>query len=656
MNDHDPRGKENHGGACESCCAACGAHGHHEHEENEGGLKLTLLRIAVSAALLIILHFSPVTGALRFVLFLIPYLIAGYDILWEAAEGILHGEVFDENFLMAVATIGALALGDYAEAVAVMVFYKTGELFEDYAVGRSRRSIAALLDIRPDYANLERGGEIVRVGLETVPVGSVIVVRPGEKVPIDGVVLDGTGSLDTSALTGESLPRDIGPGDDVASGCISLSGALRIRTSRVFGESTVSKILELVQSESGKKSRSETFITRFARVYTPVVCCSALALAVLPPAVRSLIFGLAPMWSEWVTRALTFLVISCPCALVISIPLSFFGGIGGASRRGILVKGSGFIEALANTGTVVFDKTGTLTKGVFQVAEIRPGEGFGSAGILELAALTEIWSTHPISRSIRTAYGKDPEPGRVSDVKELPGRGVSALVDGRPAAAGNARFMASLGIACTDPEEAGTVVHVASDGRYAGYIRISDDLKPNAPAAVAALRKAGIRKIVMLTGDARKAAESVAAELGLDEVESGLLPGGKVGAVEKLLKEKTGKDTLSFVGDGINDAPVLARADVGVAMGALGSDAAIEAADVVLMDDDPGKVALAVRIARKCLGIVRQNIVFALGIKGACLVLGALGTVSMGLAVIADVGVMVIAVLNAMRALNTKTV
>ncbi|NCB51125.1 MAG: cadmium-translocating P-type ATPase [Clostridia bacterium] len=654
MNNPGHCEKNFYGAPCGSSCAACGGLGHNDHEEGKGSIKPAVARIIVSAALLIILHFIPATGLLRFALFLIPYLIAGYDVLREAAEGILHGDVFDENFLMAVATIGALALGDYAEAVSVMVFYKTGMLFEDYAVGRSRRSIEELMDIRPDYANLERNGEVVRANPETVPIGAVIVVRPGEKIPIDGVVLDGNGSLDTSALTGESLPRDIGPGEDVISGCLSLSGMLRIRTTRAFGESTVSKILELVQSESGKKSRSENFISRFARVYTPVVCYSALALAVLPPAVRSLFLGLAPMWGEWVPRALTFLVISCPCALVISVPLSFFGGIGGASRRGILIKGSGFIEALANTGTVVFDKTGTLTKGVFSVAEISPAEGFCEAGILELAALTESWSTHPISRSIRTAYGKKPDTGRVSGVKELPGLGITALVDGRSAAAGNARLMESLGITCADPEESGTVVHMASDGRYAGYIRISDAPKPNSREAVAALRKAGIRKIVMLTGDAKKAAAAVAAELGVDEVQSGLLPRGKVGAVEKLLAEKAGRDTLAFVGDGINDAPVLARADIGIAMGALGSDAAIEAADVVLMDDDPGKVALAISISRKSIGIVRQNIAFALGIKGVCLVLGALGAVGMWLAVFADVGVMVIAVLNAMRTLNTR--
>lgn len=619
----------------------------------ERDLKSDIARLIVSTVLLAAVYFLPVTGYPRLALFLIPYLVAGWEILREAAEGILRGKVFDENFLMSVATVGALALGDYPEAVAVMVFYKTGELFEEYAVGRSRRSIAALMDIRPDYANLERGGEIVRVPPDAVSVGAVIVVRPGEKIPIDGAVIEGSGSLDATALTGESLPRDVAPGDDVISGCLSLSGVLRIRTTREFGESTVSKILALVQSAGDKKSRSENFITRFARIYTPIVCYCALALAVLPPAVRALLLGLSPMWGEWVTRALTFLVISCPCALVISIPLGFFGGIGGASRRGILIKGSGFIETLAKTKTVVFDKTGTLTRGVFQVAELRPAPGFSPAELLELAALAESWSTHPISRSLMGAYGHTPDAGRVTSVQELSGMGISAVADGRTIYAGSAKLMKSAGIVCADPQEAGTVVHVSADGVYAGYIRIADAVKPGAREAVEALRRAGAEKLVMLTGDAKAAADAVAGALGLDDAHSGLLPHEKVGAVEKMLLEKRGNGSLVFVGDGINDAPVLARADVGIAMGALGSDAAIEAADVVLMDDDPAKIALAIRICRKCLGIVRQNIVMALGIKGVCLTLGALGLAGMWIAIFADVGVMIIAVLNAMRTLDT---
>jgi Cd2+/Zn2+-exporting ATPase len=645
---------------CEKDCCSCGSE--HESEAADGcavcgghdgeNLKAAAARVGAAAVLLAFCYSLPAAGALRLALFLVPYLIAGWDILLRAGKGILHGEVFDENFLMAVATIGALALGDYPEAAAVMIFYRIGELFENYAVGKSRRSIAALMDIRPDYANLERDGGTVRVRPDDVPVGAVIVVRPGEKIPIDGVVVDGFSALDTAALTGESLPRDAAPGDDVTSGCISLSGVLRIRTTREFGASTVSKILALVQSASCRKSRSEAFITRFARFYTPVVCSLALALAVLPPAVRSLFLGLAPLWGVWVTRALTFLVISCPCALVISIPLGFFGGIGGASRHGILIKGSGFIEALANAKTVVFDKTGTLTEGIFTVAEIRPAGGMSREALLELAALAESWSAHPISRSIVSTYGKKPDAGRISDIRELPGLGVTAAVDGKTVAAGNARLMASLGIGCPAPEDAGTVVHVAADGVYAGFLRVSDAVKPQARAAVEALRSTGADRIVMLTGDAEPAAAAVAAAVGITEVKSGLLPDGKVGAVETLLDEKRDKAALAFVGDGINDAPALTLSDVGIAMGALGSDAAIAAADVVLMDDDPLKVALAVRLSRKCLGIVRQNIVFAIGVKTACLVLAAFGLVGMWLAVFADVGVMVIAVLNAMRTLK----
>lgn len=649
MNDQDCRachGHDHESGAADGC-AVCGGHDH-------GSLKSAAARIIVAAVLLAVCYSLPAAGVLRFALFLVPYLIAGWGILREAGKGILHGEVFDENFLMAAATAGALALGDYPEAAAVMIFYRVGTLFEDYAVGKSRRSITALMDIRPDYANLERDGGTVRVPPDEVPVGAVIVVRPGEKIPIDGVVVDGGGALDTAALTGESLPRDAAPGDDVTSGCISLSGMLRIRTTRAFGESTVSKILALMQSASCRKSRAEAFITRFAKVYTPAVCSLALALAVLPPAARSLFLGLAPLWGVWVTRALTFLVISCPCALVISIPLGFFGGIGGASRRGILIKGSGFIEALANAKTVVFDKTGTLTEGMFTVAEIRPAGGMSREALLELAALAENWSAHPISRSIVSAYGRKPDAGRVSDIRELPGLGVTAAVDGKAVAVGNARLMASLGIGYPTPEGAGTVVHVAADGVYAGYVRVSDTVKPQARAAVEALREIGAERIVMLTGDAQPAADAVAAAVGITEMKSGLLPDGKVGAVETLLAEKRGKAALAFVGDGINDAPALALADVGIAMGALGSDAAIEAADVVLMDDDPLKVALAVGLARNCLGIVRQNIVFAIGVKAACLVLGALGLLSMWLAVFADVGVMIIAVLNAMRTLGPK--
>ena len=582
------------------------------------------------------------------------YFLAGWDILLGAAGGVLRGEIFDENFLMAVATIGAVALGDYTEAVAVMIFYKTGTLFEQYAVGRSRRSVAELMDIRPDFANLEENGETLRVAPDTVPVGAVIVVRPGEKIPIDGEVITGESAVDTAALTGESLPRDVFPGDPVISGCINLSGVLRVRTTKAFGQSTVSKILALVEDSAEKKSHSEAFITRFARVYTPAVCCAALALAILPPAVRALFLGLPPMWGNWVTRALTFLVISCPCALVISIPLSFFGGIGGASARGILIKGSGYLEDLANTKHVVFDKTGTLTLGKFQVTAIRPAGDMDADAILEKAALVESFSSHPIGLSIAAACPRTPDRSRVSQVEELSGQGVRALVAGDEVAAGNAKLMTRLGVAFPEPEDAGTVVHVAVNGVYAGYLLISDVIRPTARKAVDGLRAAGVKRVVMLTGDSRRAAAQAAAALGVDEVHAQLLPQDKVAQVERLLSKKVGSERLAFVGDGINDAPVLARADIGVAMGGLGSDAAIEAADVVIMDDDPAKLPLAIKIARKCLGIVRQNIVFALAVKGLCLILGAAGIAAMWLAIFADVGVMVIAVLNAMRALDTK--
>ena len=621
--------------------------------------KKVLCRIVIAAILLAALHFIPAEGIPKLILYLIPYLIIGYDILRKAVLGIFHGEVFDENFLMAVATVGAIGLGDYAEGVAVMLFYQTGELFQAVAVGRSRRNISALMDIRPDYANLEDAeGNLEQVDPDEVEIGSIIIVRPGEKVPIDGVIEEGSSTLNTSALTGESVPRTVQAGETVISGCVNLSGLLKVRTTKEFGESTVSKILDLVENSSMKKSRSENFITKFARYYTPAVCFGALALALLPPLFH-LLAGNPVSLAVWVTRALTFLVISCPCALVISIPLSFFGGIGGASACGILVKGSNYLEALAQTGYVVFDKTGTLTKGVFGVTQVSASESFAEqwgeeAGqkLLEYAAHAEMYSGHPISKSLKEAYGAELDKGRVSDVEEISGHGVRARVDEKTVAAGNGRLMKSLGISEEQNTGAGTVVHVAVDGVYAGYILIADVVKEEAQDALAALKKAGVRKTVMLTGDGRAVAEQVAAQLGLDEVRSELLPADKVAEVEKLLQEKNGKEKLVFVGDGINDAPVLSRADIGIAMGALGSDAAIEAADIVLMDDDPQKLALAIRISRKCLRIVYENIVFALGVKGICLILGALGIANMWMAIFADVGVMVLAVLNAIRCLN----
>ena len=620
--------------------------------------KKMLVRILTAAALLVVLHFVPVQGWLRFVLYLVPYFIIGYDILRKAALGIVHRQVFDENFLMAVATIGAIAValsrsGDYVEAISVMLFYQIGELFQSYAVGKSRRSISALMDIRPDYANLEQNGRLVQVDPDEVAVGTLIVVQPGEKVPIDGRVEEGSSTLNTSALTGESLPREVYEGDEIISGCINMTGVLKIRTSKEFGESTVSKILELVENSSSRKSRSEAFITRFARYYTPAVCTSAVALALVPPLVRLLFLGLAPDWGEWIYRALTFLVISCPCALVISIPLSFFAGIGGASREGVLVKGSNYLEALSKTGCVVLDKTGTLTRGVFEVSAVHHNE-MAEEKLLELAALAESASSHPISKSLQQAYGKPIDRSRVQDIHEISGNGVTAVVDGVPVAAGNARLMNSLGVECHECHLAGTIVHMAVNGEYAGHIVISDALKPHAREAIAAMKEAGVRKTVMLTGDADAVAQQVAKQVGVDEVHSQLLPGDKVARVEELLQHKPSGTQLAFVGDGINDAPVLSRADIGIAMGAMGSDAAIEAADVVLMDDDPLKIAKAIKISRKCLRIVYENIVFALLVKAACLVLGALGHASMWLAIFADVGVMVLAVLNAIRALFVK--
>ena len=611
-----------------------------------------LARIIAAAALLLVLRFIPAQGALRFALYMIPYAIIGWDILLKAGRGILNRQVFDENFLMAVATVGAIALGDYQEGTAVMLFYQIGELFQSYAVGRSRRSISALMDIRPDYANIEQDGTLTRVDPDEVETGSIIVVQPGEKVPIDGVVVEGTASLNTSALTGESLPREVSAGDEVISGCIDMSGVLKIRTSRAFGESTVSKILDLVENSSSKKSRSENFISRFARVYTPAVCFGALALAVLPPLVL-LLMGRAPMWGEWVYRALTFLVISCPCALVISIPLSFFAGIGGASSAGVLVKGSNYLEALSQTRTVVFDKTGTLTCGSFEVVGVHHNE-LEREKVLEYAALAESYSSHPISRSLRAAHGREIDASRVSDVREISGGGVTATVDGVHIAVGNDKLMRELNVAFIPCSQPGTIVHVAIDGAYAGHILISDVVKPTSRQAVEQLRKNGVTKTVMLTGDAKSAAEHVAAQVGVDEVRAELLPGDKVAQVEALLGQKKPGEKLVFVGDGINDAPVLSRADIGVAMGALGSDAAIEAADVVLMDDDPLKLVKAIRIARKCMRIVYENIVFAIGVKLVCLLLGALGLANMWAAIFADVGVMVIAVLNAIRALMVK--
>ncbi len=615
--------------------------------------KKMLLRILLSAAQLGVLLLLPLEGWLRFALFLIPYLIVGYDILIEAFEGIRNGQPFDENFLMAVATVGALALGEYTEGVAVMLLYQTGELFQSYAVGKSRRSIGALMDIRPDSANLlGEDGEIRTVDPDEVEIGSVIVVRPGEKIPIDGVIVKGKSSLDTAALTGESIPREVKEGSEVISGCINLSGLIEIRTTKDFGESTVSKILDLVENATSRKSKSENFISKFARVYTPAVCFGALALFLLPPLI-SLLLGREAQWPVWLYRALTFLVISCPCALVISIPLSFFAGIGGASANGILIKGSNFMETLSEVRTVVLDKTGTLTEGNFEVSGVHHST-IEDEKLIEYAAHAEIYSSHPISRSLVRAYGREPDAARVSDVREESGRGVIAKVDGREVAVGSAKLMRSLGCEPIDCSHVGTIVHVAIDGSYAGHILIEDLVKEGAQDAIEGLRRSGVKKIVMLTGDVRSVAEDVAKRLNLDEVKSELLPADKVGAVEELLAAQPEKEKLAFVGDGINDAPVLARADIGIAMGALGSDAAIEAADVVLMDDEPGKIAKAIRISRKCLRIVKENIWFAIAVKLLCLALGALGLAGMWAAIFADVGVMVIAVLNALRALHVK--
>lgn len=615
--------------------------------------KKSLTRIIIAAVLMIILKFLPVEGWLKFILYMVPYLVVGYDILRKAFKGILNKQVFDENFLMAVATIGAIALGNYKEGVSVMLFYQIGELFQSYAVGKSRRNISDLMDIRPDYANIETDGELEQVDPDEVEVGTVIVVQPGEKVPIDGVIEEGTSTLNTSALTGESVPREAKAGDEVISGCINLTGLLKIRTTKEFGESTVSKILELVENSSSRKSKSENFISKFARYYTPAVCYGALALAILPPLVRMLVMGLAPEWGDWIYRALTFLVISCPCALVISIPLSFFAGIGGASHEGVLVKGSNYLETMAQTKYVVFDKTGTMTQGVFEVSGVHHNT-MPEEELLEYAALAECSSSHPISKSLQKAYGKQINRDRVTDIEELSGKGVTAKVDGVKVAAGNAKLMKYLGIEYSECDEIGTIVHVAVDGAYAGHILISDKLKPHAKEAIRDLKKAGIIKTVMLTGDMKRVADKVAAELGIEEVYSELLPADKVAKVESLLNQKSEKEKLAFVGDGINDAPVLSRADIGIAMGALGSDAAIEAADVVLMDDDPKKIAKAIKISRKCMRIVYENIYFALGIKAICLILGALGIANMWMAIFADVGVMVIAVLNAIRALFVK--
>ena len=631
--------------------------------------KKVLRRIIISAVLLVAMAVTftvlDKTGMVDFenpsvmwrcieiVAYLIPYLVIGYDILKKAFLGIIHGEVFDENFLMAIATVGAMVLGEYKEASAVMLFYQIGELFQSYAVGKSRKNITALIDIRPDYANIEKDGKLEQVDPDDVQIGTVIVVQPGEKVPIDGKVVEGSSSLNTSALTGESVPREVHVGDEIISGCVNLTGLIKIETSKEFGESTVSKILDLVENSSMKKSRSENFITRFAKYYTPAVCIAALALAVLPPLVN-IIMGNPAAWSKWIIRALTTLVISCPCALVISIPLSFFGGIGGASAKGILVKGSNYLEALSYTKYVVCDKTGTLTKGVFQVTEIHPEGGMSEADLLEKAALVESYSNHPISKSLKEAYGKEIDNNRVTDAKEISGHGVSAVVDGHEVAAGNVKLMKQMNIQAAVPTSVGTEIHVVVDGKYAGYILISDVVKPNAKEAISGLKAAGVEKVVMLTGDAKKVADAVGSELGVDEVRSELLPGDKVDEVEKLIAAKGEKEKLAFVGDGINDAPVLSRADIGIAMGALGSDAAIEAADIVLMDDDPAKIATAMKISKKTLRIVHQNIVFALVIKFACLALGAVGFVNMWWAIFADVGVMILAVLNATRALSFK--
>ena len=618
-----------------------------------------MTRIIIAAVLLVVLHFIPITGIPRFICYLAIYLEIGYDILKKAFKGIKNGQVFDENFLMALATVGAFGLavyeksGDYNEAIAVMLFYQIGELFQSYAVGKSRRNISELMDIRPDYANIEKDGKLEQVDPDEVEIGSVIVVQPGEKVPIDGVIIEGSTTLNTSALTGESLPRNAKPGDEIISGCINMTGVLRIRTTKEFGESTVSRILELVENSSSRKSRSENFISKFARYYTPAVCYGALALALLPPIVNLLFLHNPAQWGQWVYRALTFLVISCPCALVISIPLSFFAGIGGASNAGVLVKGSNYLETLAQTKYVVFDKTGTLTKGVFEVAGVHHNT-MEEAKILEYAALAESFSTHPISRSLKTAYGKEIDQNRVTDVEEISGNGVTAKVDGVSVAVGNAKLMKRIGVEAVECHQVGTVIHVAINGAYAGHILITDVPKPTSKEAIANLKKHGIKETVMLTGDIDKVAQQVAGELGVDRVYSELLPADKVTKVEELLAKKTAKEKLAFVGDGINDAPVLSRADIGIAMGALGSDAAIEAADVVLMDDDPQKIVKAIRIAKKCMRIVYENIYFAIGIKVICLILGAVGIANMWVAIFADVGVMVIAVLNAIRTLFVK--
>ena len=621
--------------------------------------KKMLLRILASAVLLVALHFVPVTGWARFICYMVPYLVIGYDILIKAGKGIAHRQVTDENFLMAVATVGAIALAlyerseDYTEAIAVMLFYQVGEWFQSYAVGKSRRNISELMDIRPDYANVESDGKLEHVDPDEVEIGTIIVVQPGEKVPIDGVIVEGESSLNTSALTGESLPRDAKAGDEIISGCINMTGVLKIRTTKEFGESTVSKILDLVENASSRKSRSEAFISRFARIYTPAVCLGALALAIIPPLVRIAFLGLGGEWETWIYRALTFLVASCPCALVISIPLSFFAGIGGASNAGVLVKGSNYLETLSQTRIVVFDKTGTLTKGVFEVNGIHHSP-YSDKQLVEYAALAESASSHPISKSLQAAYGGEIDRSRVSDIREISGQGVTALVDGHRVAAGNDKLMDAEGVNYIECHSVGTIIHMAIDGEYAGHIVISDVIKPDAREAVAALKKCGVRETVMLTGDAEKVAESVAASLGIDRVYSELLPGDKVDKVEDLIKNKGDKSKLAFVGDGINDAPVLSRADIGIAMGAMGSDAAIEAADVVLMDDDPMKISKAIKISRKCLRIVYENIVFAIGIKLACLLLVAIGSANMWLAIFADVGVMILAVLNAIRALFVK--
>ena len=617
--------------------------------------KKMLVRIIIAAALMIILHFVPVKGVIRFLLYLIPYFVIGYDILRKAIKGIMNHQVFDENFLMAVATVGAIIValsenGDYTEAIAVMLFYQIGELFQSYAVGKSRRNISELMDIRPDYANVEVDGKLEQADPDEVEIGSVIVVKPGEKVPIDGIIIDGSSTLNTSALTGESVPRDAKCGDEIISGCINLSGVLKIRTTKEFGESTVSKILDLVENSSSKKSKSENFISKFAKYYTPAVCYSALALAILPPVVRMLFMSASPEWATWIYRALTFLVISCPCALVISIPLSFFAGIGGASREGVLVKGSNYLETLSQTKYVVFDKTGTMTEGVFEVTDVYKNT-MDKEKVLEYAALAESFSSHPISKSLKKAYGREIDQTRVSDVEEISGHGIIAKVDGIDVAAGNYKLMKKLRLSYADSDKAGTIVHVAVNGKYEGYILISDRIKATAKEAIHALKKAGIERTIMLTGDSKTVADSVAKELGIDEVYSELLPSDKVAKVEELLAKKSRKSKLAFVGDGINDAPVLSRADIGIAMGAMGSDAAIEAADIVLMDDDPVKISKAIKISRKCLRIVYENTYFAIGIKLICLLLGAVGIANMWLAIFADVGVMVIAVLNAIRAL-----